>query len=79
MLPSLAHCPFVRQLRPKLAVARGYHDESFGFRKPRVFTLPDCELTLVLVHAPFNGLPLLIDCAAHRTIVLSQMTADWTS
>ncbi|KAI0297773.1 dehydrogenase E1 and transketolase domain-containing protein 1 [Multifurca ochricompacta] len=37
------HRPSVRQLqlRQSLAVWRSYHDESFGFRKPRAFTLPD--------------------------------------
>jgi hypothetical protein len=47
-MSSLVHRQSVRQLGLRVVVARSYHDESFGFRKPRAFTLPDCELTLVL-------------------------------
>ena len=33
-------------LRTALATRREYHDKSFGFRKPREYTFPDCELNL---------------------------------
>ena len=26
----------------RLVPRRGYHDESFGFRKPRQYVFPDC-------------------------------------
>lgn len=38
---------------------RGYHDESFGFRKPRAFSLPDCTS-----HSPLS--------LSHATIPLSR-------
>ena len=39
----------VRQLRQSLVARRSYHDESFGFRKPRGFQLPDCASSLLPV------------------------------
>jgi len=36
----------VKQLSPQgsrvVALRRAYHNESFGFRRPRQFTMPDC-------------------------------------
>lgn len=40
-----ALCPLAKQLSPLggrvVALRRAYHDESFGFRRPRQFTMPD--------------------------------------
>jgi hypothetical protein len=35
-------------------VVRNYHDESFGFRKPRQFVFPDCELFLKFLCLGYN-------------------------
>ncbi|KAH9061730.1 dehydrogenase E1 and transketolase domain-containing protein 1 [Lactarius deliciosus] len=44
-MPSLIQRPSVRQFRKRLDTRRYYQDESFGFRKPREFTLPDYSAT----------------------------------
>jgi len=45
----------VKHLRQSLASRRSsYHDESYGFRKPRNFLLPDCAFSL---HFPFGARP----------------------
>lgn len=44
-MPSLIQRPSVRQFRKSLDTRRYYQDESFGFRKPREFTLPDYSAT----------------------------------
>jgi hypothetical protein len=38
----------LRRFRQNLLPAQSYHDESFGFRKPRSFLLPDCESSSIL-------------------------------
>lgn len=45
IMPSLIQRPSVRQFRTRLDTRRYYQDESFGFRKPREFTLPDYSAT----------------------------------
>ncbi|KAI0266214.1 dehydrogenase E1 and transketolase domain-containing protein 1 [Gloeopeniophorella convolvens] len=46
-MPPLTRTPRPSALRIRrgLVGQRGYHDESFGFRKPREFTLPDYSAT----------------------------------
>ncbi|KAI0290142.1 dehydrogenase E1 and transketolase domain-containing protein 1 [Russula brevipes] len=49
-----AHSVFARQLRQSFA-RRSYHDESFGFRKSRSFSLPDYSPTQLqnrIINAP---------------------------
>ncbi|KAI9449669.1 dehydrogenase E1 and transketolase domain-containing protein 1 [Lactarius psammicola] len=54
-MPSLIRRPSVRQFRKSLDTRRYYQDESFGFRKPREFTLPDystAQLQNRVINAP---------------------------
>lgn len=34
----------------RVVIVRKYHDESFGFRKPREFTIADCAYTVSHEH-----------------------------
>ncbi|KAI9511036.1 dehydrogenase E1 and transketolase domain-containing protein 1 [Russula earlei] len=50
-----AHRSSVRYLRQSLSATRTYHDESYGFRKPRSFLLPDYSLAQLqnrVINAP---------------------------
>lgn len=40
--------PLASRFLPAVVHSRGYHDESFGFRKPREYALPDCEWAPIL-------------------------------
>lgn len=43
---------------------RSYHDESFGFRKPRTFTHADCESIPGSLELP-ECIPVLTDCLSY--------------
>lgn len=69
-MSCLLRSPSVRQLRQSLVARRSYHDESFGFRKPRGFELPDCELSLLPVNMsdqiPVSRLPHTAAESSHK-------------
>ena len=43
--------------RVVLLTRREYHDESFGFRKPREYVFPDCVLHLLDILNDSNNAP----------------------
>jgi len=47
MVSSLLRTTTTKRLSPTLLRSRGYHDESFGYRKPPTFAFPDCAYLLV--------------------------------
>ena len=49
---------------------RGYHDESFGFRKPREYVFPDCERTCANV---LNNLSSLLIAVSFRADTQTQL------